>query len=78
MDLSEHLETLLKQLIFLNSIIATEVIQITENTSALLREGKVPPKCIEAHDKLRKDIIRILEETSPELVKNLREHLFGH
>lgn len=76
--MSEQLETLLKHLIFLNSIIATEVIQITENTSALLREGKVPEKCLEAHDRLRKDVIKILEETDPKLVENLRKHLYGH
>ncbi len=77
-NLSEKTEELLKQLVFLNSIIATELIQITENTSALLRNGNVPEKCLMAHDKLRKDVLKILEENYPEMVENLKQHLLGH
>lgn len=69
---------LLKHLIYLNGIIATELIQITENTSALLRSGEVPAKCLEAHQRLRDDVISILTRDCPGLVENLRKHLQGH
>ncbi len=74
---NEKIEKLLKDLIYINGVIATELIQITENTSAALR-GSVPKSCKKAHNALRNDILKILDEETPALVENLRNHLTGH
>jgi hypothetical protein len=43
---------LLKDLVWLNAVIATELIQITENTSAILRHGEIPESCRVEHRSL--------------------------
>lgn len=74
----KELANLLKKLIFLSAVNAAELLQITENTSAILRKGEVPAKCLEAHQKIRKEIIKILNEVTPEEAGSLKKHLGIH
>ena len=67
---------ILKDLIKINSIIATELIQLVENSSSQLR-GKIPDSCIDQHLKLRKDIISIAEKWNSDC-EVLREHNLKH
>jgi hypothetical protein len=52
----------LSELIYLNGIIATELIKITENSAAIRRGEDFLNRsnCISEHDQLNKEIIKIL------------------
>ena len=67
---------ILKDLVKINSIIATELIQLVENSSSQLR-GEIPDSCIDQHLELRKDIISIAEKWNPDC-RVLREHNLKH
>ncbi len=69
---------LLKNLIYLSAVTATELLQITENTSAILRKGEVPARCLKAHQEIRKEIIKLVEEALPEEAVCLKNHLGLH
>lgn len=69
-------KAMIADLIWLNALIATELIQVTENTSAILRQEPPPPSCIEDHRRLREVALSIAERYHPG--SGLREHLSGH
>ncbi len=70
----------LRDLLLINSIIALEALQITENTSKIARNSnEIPPQCVEAHGKLRSQIINILNKYyNEENFKALSDHALGH
>lgn len=74
MDSEER--AMLADLIWLNAVIATELIQITENTSALLRKSPPPQSCLDDHRRLRNTAVAIAERFHPG--SGLKEHLAGH
>jgi hypothetical protein len=55
-------EEMLSDLVWLNALIATELIQVTENTSAILRKAAPPDSCIAEHNELRKTALAIAEK----------------
>lgn len=67
---------MLADLIWLNAVIATELIQVTENVSALLRDAPPPESCIRDHNRLRTEALRIAEKYHDS--RTLREHLASH
>lgn len=67
---------MLADLIWLNAVIATELIQITENVSSIQRQAPPPESCIRDHNLLREQALLIAEKYSTGSV--LREHLTGH
>jgi hypothetical protein len=67
---------LLKDLVWLNAVIATELIQITENTSAILRHGEIPESCRIEHRSLREESLAIAERVRPGTM--LAQHLSSH
>ncbi len=67
----------LQDLIWLNGVIATELIQLVENSSASLR-GSVPEKCLIQHGELRKEALGIVEKHCPQKATSLRKHVLGH
>jgi hypothetical protein len=69
-------ESLLKDLVWLNAVIATELIQITENTSSILRKSAPPASCLADHKRLREIALSIAERCNPDVT--LRTHLTGH
>jgi hypothetical protein len=73
---SEEERELLKDLVWLNAVIATELIQITENVSSILRNAPPPESCREDHNCLRDQALLIAEKYSD--VSALRKHLTGH
>lgn len=73
----EEIKKLLKDLIFVAAVDATETMQVTENTSALLR-GEVPGTCKTAHFRLRERITEITDAWAEESSRDLKKHLFGH
>jgi hypothetical protein len=73
---SEEERDLLKDLIWLNVVIATELIQITENVSSILRKASPPETCLEEHNRLREQALLIAEKYRN--VAALRHHLTGH
>lgn len=76
-DEINELKEILKDLIFLLAVDATENMQVTENTSALLR-GEVPQSCKTAHFKLREHVTEIASRWNYERTRDLKKHLFGH
>ena len=67
---------LLADLIRINAVIATELIQLVENSSRQLR-GNVPESCKMQHRALKKEMIEIAEKYSDGCAM-LREHNLGH
>jgi hypothetical protein len=53
---------MLRDLIWLNAVIATELLQITENTSAILRKSPPPASCLSDHHALRETALAIAEK----------------
>jgi hypothetical protein len=67
---------MLADLIWLNALIATELIQITENSSSILRKSPPPESCLAQHHELRKTALAMAEKYRPATV--LGQHLLEH
>jgi hypothetical protein len=67
---------MLADLIWLNAVIATELIQITENTSAILRKSPPPDSCLSEHHALRNTALAMAERYRPGTM--LAQHLGKH
>ncbi|MCK9317615.1 hypothetical protein [Methanoculleus sp.] len=76
MNQDEELKEMLRDLIWLNSLIATELIQITENTSQILRKAAPPEACITEHAALRATALEIADRYRPDTM--LRQHVQKH
>ena len=76
MENDPELKEMLGDLIWLNALIATELIQVTENTSAILRKSPPPESCILEHNELRKTALALAERYKPDTV--LGQHLGKH
>ena len=72
----EETRAMLADLIWLNAVIATELIQVTENVSSIMRQSPPPESCIRDHNRLREQALRIAEKYGSGTA--LREHLAGH
>ncbi len=71
-DLAE----LLRDLVWLNAVIATELIQITENSSAILRKSPPPDSCLRDHQVLRETALLMATRARPGTA--LADHLTKH
>jgi len=67
---------MLRDLLWLNAVIATELIQVTENTSAILRKSPPPESCLIEHNELRKTALAIAERYRPGTM--LKQHITKH
>jgi len=67
---------MLADLIWLNALIATELIQVTENTSAILRKSSPPASCLAEHHALRETALAMAEKYRPGTM--LAQHLGKH
>jgi len=67
---------MLADLVWLNAVIATELIQITENTSAILRKSSPPATCLKEHHELRTTALAMAEKYRPGTI--LGQHLGKH
>ncbi|MBQ4414871.1 MAG: hypothetical protein II861_02060 [Methanomicrobium sp.] len=75
-DEIHEIKEMLGELLWLNSVIATELIQITENSSQILRKADIPETCRIEHGKLRAAALDIAERYKPNT--GLKEHLLKH
>ena len=71
-----ELKAMLADLIWLDALIATELIQVTENTSAILRKTAPPESCLKDHAELRATALAIAEKYHKETA--LARHLGKH
>jgi len=76
MNQDEELKEMLRDLIWLNATIATELIQITENTSQILRKAAPPETCLAEHAALRAPALEIADRWRPGTM--LRQHVAKH
>lgn len=67
---------MLADLIWLNAVIATELIQITENSSQILRKSPPPESCLVEHNDLRKTALAMAEKYRPGTM--LGRHILKH
>ena len=67
---------LLKDVVKLNAIIATELIQLVENSSQQLR-GAIPDSCKIQHGELRQQVVEIAEKWNDNC-DTLRQHNLKH
>lgn len=74
----KELKEILRELIWLNGVIATELIRITENTAAILSGKEKADSCTLEHAKINEQIIEILEKNLPEKTRTLKKHILGH
>ena len=77
--LLKDLRNILSDLIYVNGVIATEIIKITENT-AVLRHGEEflnNSSCIHEHNQLNKQIIDIVKKSFAETT-SLEKHVLKH
>jgi hypothetical protein len=72
----QFLDEILKDLIKINAVIATELIQLVENSSRQLR-GAIPESCKVEHRQLRREVIEIAEKHNKSCTI-LREHNLKH
>jgi len=80
-----YMKNMFSDLIYVNSIIATELVKITENLAAI-RHGEVFLKkstCLTEHNDLNQEIINILDKynkTSEEVIRieRLKKHILKH
>ena len=72
----KSLTVLLKDLIRINVIVATELIQLVENSSESLR-GKVPDSCRAEHRALKREIIETAEKHGLSMDR-VRSHNLAH
>jgi hypothetical protein len=73
---NDEIKQMLGDLIWLNALIATELIQVTENTSAILRKSPPPESCLVDHNALRVTALEIAEKyhTKTALARHLGKH----
>ena len=71
-----ELVDLLKDMIKINAVIATELIQLVENSSRQIR-GEIPESCTVQHGALKKEIVQIAEKWHDNC-RMLNEHNVGH
>ncbi|MFX1443351.1 MAG: hypothetical protein ACFFHV_08060 [Promethearchaeota archaeon] len=80
--LLEEISDKLSELLYINGIIATELIKITENTATIRRGEEFLKKtsCPSEHYELNKNIISILRKytKTPENLAGLEIHVLKH
>ena len=72
----EDMADMLRDLIWLNAVIATELIQQTENSSVMARNAPPPASCILEHQAIRETALAIADRYRPGTA--LHAHLKGH
>jgi hypothetical protein len=77
-----YIKNMLADLIYINSIIATELIKITENTATIRRgeEFLKETSCLAEHYELSKNIIEIAKkyQKKPSDLAILEDHVLKH
>jgi hypothetical protein len=72
----KEIKEMLADLVWLNALIASELIQVTENTSAILRKSPPPESCLREHTALRTTALMMAERYRPGSM--LAQHLTKH
>lgn len=75
-DIQQEQLDILKDMVKLNAIIATELIQLVENSSQQLR-GAIPDSCKTQHGELRRQVVEIAEKWNDNC-EMLRQHNLKH
>ena len=77
-----YIKNMLSDLIYINGIIATELIKVTENTATIRRGEEFLEKtsCLEEHLELNKKIIEIVKkyQRNPSDIAGLEKHVIKH
>ena len=75
-DTQTQLLAAVRDLIQINAVVATELIQLVENTSRQLR-GEIPETCRRQHGELRRQVVEIAERWGGGC-ETLRAHNLEH
>ncbi|WOF15368.1 hypothetical protein F1737_01055 [Methanoplanus sp. FWC-SCC4] len=74
--MDEEEKQMMRDMLWLNAVIATELIQVTENTSKILRKEDIPKSCRAEHNALRDVALKIADRYKPGT--DLCVHLGNH
>lgn len=74
-DKKEDLAELMKDLIWLNGLVAIEIVRISENMAEATR-GSQTQKCREEHVEILKKIVKVLNKYSSDPL--LKNHIVDH
>ncbi|MFX1294196.1 MAG: hypothetical protein ACFFD2_04980 [Promethearchaeota archaeon] len=76
--MDKEILAVLKDLTFINAVIATELIRITENTAIMAKGKQVFAKCAGEHQKLSEKIIELVEKYQQTNIETLKNHVLKH
>ena len=76
--MDEKILEVLKDLSFINAVIATELIRITENTAIMAKGAQVIEKCGVEHQQLSEKIIELVDKYKPTANELLKKHVLKH
>ena len=78
--MDEKILEILKDLTYINAVIATELIRITENTALMANKpAEKVSKCSVEHDKISEKVIELVEKySSPIILQPLKDHVLKH
>ncbi len=79
-NMDEKILDVLKDLTYINAVIATELIRITENTAVMANKpAEKVAKCAIEHGKISEKVIQLAEKYSnPSLLQPLKDHVLKH
>ena len=78
--MDEKILEVLKDLTYINAVIATELIRITENTALIANKPtEKVSKCVIEHDKISAKVIQLAEKYADHsLLQPLKDHVLKH
>ena len=76
--MDEEILQVLKDLSFINAVIATELIRIAENTAITAKGPQVIEKCAAEHQQISEKILEIVESYKPNITQILKQHVLKH
>ncbi|MBS7248565.1 MAG: hypothetical protein QXZ14_11925 [Candidatus Jordarchaeales archaeon] len=68
---------ILRDLVWVCSVMATEIIRVVENTAVAIKGESVLERCAPEHNEICKKLVEIAEKYRPG-EKVLRRHVLGH
>ncbi|HUY00021.1 MAG TPA: hypothetical protein VMV49_10740 [Candidatus Deferrimicrobium sp.] len=76
--MDEEILQVLKDLSFINAVIATELIRIAENTAIMAKGPQVVEKCAAEHQQISEKILELVESYKPNIIEILKKHVLKH
>ncbi len=77
--MDEEILEVLKDISFINAVIATELLRITENTALIANKPlEKVDKCSLEHNKIAEKVLKLIKKYKPTLSEALKNHVLPH